>query len=308
VKNVAKLALFLSFSFVGILGCTVLLSLLEEWTGLALFFPPDTDIVEVFPGKITAYLAASLPAAFYLSILLGLSYGVRRRMFYPAALAVVLIFVLGLSCGGFLGLEYLNRTEFSLAVKPPPPKLAKPGLILNAGSPLIGNQMVFLEDPYKPGGARVVFSYNKALSYQEEGAPPSRVRLPFFAEKRGIFHSISRDFERSSQIFSGRFETGPVSYCIYAGSLGAFLISLGCMVNISFWSLANLFFGALAFRGVLALESFLNQDDIHRHLASFAGKVVSEPLINPAIFCFLTLLIFLYSGLIYLSRGKVGDG
>ena len=305
MKNVAKLALFLSFSFVGILVCTALLSLLKDWAGSALLFPPDTG---VFTGKITEYLASSLPAAFYVSILLGLNYATRRRMCYPAAFAVILIFVVALSCGGFLGVENLKRIGFSVAVKPPPRELAKPGLILSAGGPLSGNQVVFLENPYKPGGARAALSYNKTLSYQEGGAPITQVRLPFFAEKQGILTTISRDFERSSQVFSGRFQYGLAPFCIYAGSLAAFLISLGCLVNISFWSLANLFFGTLAFRGVLALESFLNQDSIRQLLDSFAGRVVGEPLINPMIFCLMTMLILLYSGLIYLSRGKVGDG
>jgi hypothetical protein len=86
------------------------------------------------------------------------------------------------------------------------------------------------------------------------------------------------------------------------------LLSLGCLVNISFWSSANLFFGALAFRGVLALENFLNQGNIREILASFAGRIINPSLINPVIFGSFSVLILLYSGLVYLAHGRMGDG
>ena len=305
MKNVAKLALFLSVSFILILICGVFLSLLEDWTNSALVFPPNSDAFGVFTGKLTNYLSSSLPAAFYLSILLGLNYAARRRIFYPAAFAVILVFGVALGFGGFFGLENLNRIGFSVEIKKPDMTPAKPGFILNTGG---ASQMVFLGDPYKSGSARAVLSFNKSLSFQDDNTPLAGVRLPFAIENRGFLNSISRDLKNSTRVFSGRFQNGLISYCIYTGTLAAFLISLSCLVNISFWPLANLFFGILAFRGVLALESFLGQESIHAILVSFAGKIVGEPFINPVIFCIMTILILLYSGLIYLSRGRGNDG
>jgi len=249
---------------------------------------------------LTAYLRSSIPVAFYLTILLGLNYAVIRRILYPAAFAVILLVIIALSGAAYLSLETLNRTGFTITLKGPPAELAKPGFI--------GNQRVFLENPYNPDAAMVIVSPGQSLQYQSQGSSLTQTRLPFFAEQGRFFSTIDRDISHSSRVFSAWFNSGLVSYGVYAGSLAAFLLSLACLVNISFWSLANLFFGALAFRGVLALENFLNQPHIHQILASFAGNFFNERLISPLIFCTLSILILLYSGLVYLARGRISDG
>jgi hypothetical protein len=313
VKNFAKLVLFFSFSFIGILAFASALALLEEWAGQAALFPPPADPSGSgsFTGNLVLYLTSALPAAFYLSILLGQSYAARWRMAYPAVFCVMLVFSLVLSGGAFFGLESLKRMGgLSLTLKPPPADLAKPGFMLNPGSRVSGIETVFLTDPYEPWGPRVFQSFSGAehsLGYQSRGIPFGQVRLPFMEEKSGLFDSIDRDLERSGGVFSAWFAEGFLAYGIYAGALGALLLSLGCLVNISFWSLANLFFAALAFRGALALENLLNQPNIHRLLASFAGGIVPESLINPLLFCALGALILLYSGLVYLARGRIAD-
>jgi len=305
VKNIASLVLFLIFTFIGILILATLLALLQDWTSSALLFPPDTVISGVFNGKIASYLASSLPAAFYLSVLLGLNYAVRRRIAYPVSFMLIWVFILILSGAAFMGLESLKRMDFSVSIKKPSRELAKPGLLLSKGT-LNNNQWIFLGDPYRQDSARVVLS--QSLEYQGQDAAPAPMPLPFFAKQNGIFDSIDRDFGHSSGIFSASFEDGLLFYGLYTGSLAAFLLSLGCLVNISFWSLANLFFGALAFRGALALENFLNQPHIHQLLSSFAGKVLNDSFINPVIFFTLSMMILLYSCLIYLSRGKISNG
>jgi len=129
--------------------------------------------------------------------------------------------------------------------------------------------------------------------------------LPFTEEKNRILAGIGADFTQSCRVFTLRYKAGFLSFWLYTGSLAVFLLSLGCLVNISFWSLANLFFAALAFRGALALEAFLNQPDIYGLMSSFAGNIIPPPLINPLIFFTAGVLILLYSGLVYLARGKV---
>ena len=310
VKNAAKLVLFLSVTFLGLLVISGFLSLLQNWTNEALLFPPEYSAEfqqEQNSGKIVVYMESSIPVAFYISILLALNYAARRKIAYPAAFGLILVFVLALSGAAFFGLESLGKMGFSLPIKKPPVELAKPGFLLNQGT-LSGYETAFLEAPQKPDGAVVLMSEGQPFNYQGQGFPVSRTRLPFFAEKRGVFTGINRDIEHSSQVFTDWFRNGFWSYGVYTGALAAFLLSLGCLVNISFWSLANLFFGALAFRGVFALKNFLNQGNIHSLLSSFAGKVIHPSLINPLIFFFLTILILLYSGLVYLARGRIGDG
>jgi hypothetical protein len=241
---------------------------------------------------------------------LGLNYAARRRIAYPVTFVIILVFILTLSGAAFFGLESLDKIGFDIKTAKTPTELVKPGYILNQGT-LSGYQTVFLNNPYKPDAATVIVSQGQALNYQRRGAHSAgaeylaQTRLPFFTEKRGIFSTINRDFEHSAQVFQTWFNNNLWSYGVYAGSLAVFLISLGCIVNISFWSLANLFFGALAFRGVLALENFLNQGNIRELLSSFAGKIIHPSLINPIIFFFLSILILLYSGLVYLSRGRI---
>jgi hypothetical protein len=307
VKNFAKLVLFFCLSFTGILVLAGILGLLQEWVGLAVLFPPNR---EAFSVSAAAKVGAALPAAFYLSILLSLSYATRRRMVYPLVCAVILVLSFALSAAGFFGLDILNQMGgLRIRAKAAPPELAKPGLMLGSSPGTV--QTVFLEDPYKPDGARVLLSRGQsgALYYQRQAnSPVSQVQLPFAGPQSRFFRGIDADFARSFRVFSAWFKEGPLTYGIYAGSLALFLLSLGCLVNISFWSLANLFFGALVFRGALALEAFLNLPDIHELLSAFAGNFIPESLINPLIFCSLGALILLYSALVYLARGRRADG
>jgi hypothetical protein len=312
VKNFAKLVLFFSLSFAGILFFASLIRLLQEWTSSVVFFPPSGTAF-FFSGNVVRCIGDSLPAAFYISILLGLNYAARRQMAYPAVFVVILVFVLVLSAGVFLGLDSIEEMGGgTVNLEKPPENLAQPGLILVQSNSLGGStQTVFLEDPYKQGGARAVSVRGQSLYYLSNGSPVTQVRLSFTGDLPPFFGSIDADLKRSSSVFAAWFTAGFLPYAVYAGSLAVFLLSLGCLINISFWSLANLFFGALAFRGALLLESFLNQGNIRRLLASFAGKVINESLvdlINPVIFAALGVLILLYSGLVYLARGRISNG
>jgi hypothetical protein len=297
VKNFAKLVLFFCFSFIGILLAASLLSLLQAQAGLAVLFPSVSS-----QGLL--HLGSSISAAFYLTILLGLGYASRRRMLYPAVFVIMLVLALVLGSAAILGLENFSQQGDLTVDASPHADLVQPGFILNQG----GTQFVFLESPLKNGSSRAVSSAGQALYYQGQGSMSAQTPLPFTEEKNGLLDGIARDFSQSFRTFSARYKAGFLSYWLYTGSLAVFLLSLGCLVNISFWSLANLFFAALAFRGALALESFLNQPDIHSLLGSFAGRIIPESLINPLIFFIAGTLILLYSGLIYLARGRVSNG
>jgi len=302
VKNYAKLVLFFCFSFICILLTASSIALLQEQTGLAVLFPPVSGSSK---GNLLIHLGNSIPAAFYMAILLGLSYASRRRMIYPAVFTIMLILALALVSAAILGLESLSQLGDFTVEASPPANMVQPGLILNRGS---GTILIYLEDPLKNDSARVVSTAEQALYYQRQGPLSAQMPLPFTEEKSSLLDSISRDFTRCFHIFAARYKAGFSSFWIYTGSLAVFLLSLGCLVNISFWSLANLFFGALAFRGALALEVFLNQPDIYGLLESFAGNIIPPPLINPLIFFTAGVLILLYSGLVYLARGRVSNG
>jgi len=308
VKNFAKQVLFFLASFVGVLLVSALVALLQERTSLAVLFPPAGG--NSGPAiSILTHLTNSLPVAFYASMLLGLSYASRRRLSYPVVFVILLVFSLVLGSAAFTGLENLGRMGgFTVNAKKTPDTLAQPGLILNLGAPYNEIQTVFLEQPLKDGGARAVSAEGRAMYYQRHGPALAQAPLPFVEEKSSLFAGIDRDFAQSAQVFSARYKAGFASYWIYTGSLAIFLLSLGCLINISFWHLANLFFAALVFRGALALEAFLSQPTINGLLVSFAGNVIPGNLINPVIFCALSALILLYSGLLYLAKGRPSSG
>jgi hypothetical protein len=197
-----------------------------------------------------------------------------------------------------------QQGDFSVNVSFPA-DMVQPGLILSQAS---GTRLVYLEHPLKTGGARAVSPAGQTLYYQGQGSSSTQMPLPFTEEKNGILDGIGRDFSQSFSAFSARYNAGFRSYWLYTGSLAMFLLSLGCLVNISFWSLANLFFAALAFRGALALEAFLNQPDIHALMGFFAGNIIPGQLITPLIFFTAGVLILLYYGLVYLARGRVSNG
>jgi hypothetical protein len=77
---------------------------------------------------------------------------------------------------------------------------------------------------------------------------------------------------------------------------------------LSAWPLANLFLGGLAFRGVLALETFLNTPEIQDIIASFLKNIFPVSLIAPLVFLGIGILVCLYSFLVHLSKKQVDYG
>ncbi|MDR0403558.1 MAG: hypothetical protein LBH35_08240 [Treponema sp.] len=295
MKNLAKLILSFTFSFVGVLVLAGLAALLRAWADTAVLFPPAD-----FPS-LAAVLAPALPAAFYCSLLFAISYSSRRRIPYAVSLIALLALSLGFAMAASTGLSRLEK------LSPPRPKFpavsVQPGLVLTVtpGDPPARAVLTGTG----PESARILSLPGQALFFEPASASYTarRIRLPF-REERNAAPGISADFAGSARVFRAWFDAGPAPFAVYAGSLGLFLVSLGCLVNISFWPLANLFFGALAFRGALALERFLNAGETHRLLSSFAGNLIPESLVNPIIFGVLGILILLYSGLVYLARGR----
>jgi hypothetical protein len=305
VKNLAKLVLFFVLCFILILFLAGMIGLLRDWAERAALFPVPPEIMEDIAG--TARTA--LPAALYITILLALNYTVHHKIFYPAAFLIMLILSLGLSAAASIGFTRLEMVKAPLIMEIK--SESSPGLILTispAGDRVpqgagAVTQAVLLEASGR--GPRVVSIPGQPLYYQESLPYEARpVRLPFWNERHPVLQGIAADLDKSSLFLRAWFDAGLLPFAIYAGSLSMLLISLGCLVNISFWSLANLFFGALAFRGILALEALLNSREIQGLLSAFAGNFIPESLINPVLFCTLGLLILTYSGLVYLARGR----
>jgi hypothetical protein len=128
--------------------------------------------------------------------------------------------------------------------------------------------------------------------------------IPFRRETASFSAGILADISLSARQFDRRLQDGLIPFAVYTASLVFLLVSLRFILDFSRWPLANLFLGALGFRGILALEAFVNTGEVQGFIASLAGDDVPRPLISPGIFCGLGLLIMLYTVLVYFARGR----
>ena len=299
MKNLAKLTLFFSLSFAVLFLAAILLWLLSSWIDIARFIPLGAR-----PGEdVTEAVWKAFPAALYLSVLLILSYTARRKM--PIPLSIISILILGcvFSLGVSLGIRRAGALKPALG---PVSSLAgEPGLILSRGD----NAMILLRGSRDVRGPRVVSIPGRPLIYQDVPMGPNNtiLNLPALAfgdDTPWFISSVGIDFSLSAGELKGRLEEGFYSFAVYAFSLILLLASLRFILELSQWPLANLFLGALVFRGILALETFLNFREINALIDSFLGGRLVPMLITPAVFSAMAVLIIFYTLLARIARPR----
>jgi hypothetical protein len=313
VKNLARLALFLSLCFAALFISAAGLryvSLRIEWARVIPASP------EAMLPEFIAAARWALPFSVYFSILFGLSYsgrflvrspltkrhGRKHLSFAPVVVLTIIILVLGISFAVSLGLSRLGTMPPARETRTP---LGGPGLILTGANTAI----VLLDTPANSRGPRVAAIPGRPLIYQEQpvgfdnriiSLPP----VPFRDESPWFLKSIAIDFSLTGTQFESRLEQGVIPFFIYAGALIFMLASLGFILSLSNWPLANLFLGALAFRGILAAETFLNSQEIQELFATFLGNRLPLSWTVPLIFCFFGVLVYLYTILVYLAKRR----
>jgi hypothetical protein len=301
IKNLARLVLFFSACFiVGFLSFEGI-QFLHLRIDAVRFLPVQEEYL--FPELISAAQQA-LPMALYLALLLSLSYTARRNI--PISLSVIslTLLALGLTLGVSQGILQLKDIPASFSGRQPVP-LGGPGLIFSQGD----TDIILLEDPSNIRGSRVVSLEGRPLAYQEVPLGPNNTILglppvPFRDETTDLIKGIVIDFSLTARQFEERLKGGLIPFLIYSFSLIILLASLRFVMELSRWPLANLFLGAVVFRGILALETFLNTREIQDFFASFLGASWDASLITPLIFCALSLLILLYTVLNYAAKGR----
>jgi hypothetical protein len=277
---------------------------LHLWIDAARLIPGGT--VEIFASIISAGQWA-LPVAVYVSILLTLSYSARRAFSVP--LSVLCIFVLSCSfaAGVSLGLFYAN----SAVVLPgtgAPPALGKPGLILTLGETAV----VLLDEPSNPTGSRVIAIPGQPLIYQKTPVGPANAGftlppLPFRVGGPYFMTSLFIDFSLAAGQFRDRLREGLIPFSMYLGALCLLLSSLRIVMELTAWPLANLFLGALAFRGILAAGTFLDSGEIQQFIMGFLKTDIPRTTITPIVFCGLAVLVLLYTAAVTLAKGRRGS-
>ncbi|MDR1238690.1 MAG: hypothetical protein LBK27_01120 [Treponema sp.] len=314
MKNLARLTIFFTLAFV----------LLFLSAGALRFLHIRIDGVRLLPFQPRLLLSDglsaacwALPLAVYASLLAGLSYAarlnagllgrIRRPLTAPPAMMCLFALTLALSGGFSLGMARLaDMAPAQDTLRP----LGGAGLLLTQGDASI----VLLHEPGESRGPRVAAFPGRPLLYQEQPVGPNNTvpglpPVPFRAQSPWFLQSISIDFFLTGRQFESRLQEGLSSFFIYTGALAFLLVSLGFIQKASNWPLANLFLGCLAFRGVLAAETFLNSLEIQDLLASFLGDRLLLPSswTVPLILCLFGILVNLYSFLVFLMKRQTNE-
>jgi hypothetical protein len=304
VKNFARLVIFFSLSFAALFLLTTIVRYLQIRIDTVRRFPPGPDrpLEDLFFA-----IRWALPATIYTSLLFGLSYSVKQRIFAPLSVFCLVALTTALSFAAFTASDRLASLPGLPGMVSPAKSLGAPGLILRQGD----NAMVLLGRSGETRGPRVVSIPGSPLNFQRSPGSGNSVlnlpSVPFRTDTAWFLQSLIIDFSLAGRQIADRFAEGPLFFLIYAAALIFLLASLRFILGIGNWPLANLFLGALVFRGILALEIFLNSPEIHGFLAGFIGDTIPPSLISPLVFCFLGFLVCLYSGLSFLAVRKSDD-
>jgi len=259
---------------------------------------PETSLTLLIAA---AHWALSLTT--YTTILMSLSYGARRQYFAPMVVISVtvlsLVFHYGISTALY---QWKNVPSAVSGVK----QAGESGLILSNNLERNETAVILLKGPSEPLGPRVTAIPDHPLQFIEStpnvnlDLPP----IPFGDDTPWFLKSVSIDLKLSEAQIHRRFIEGQHTYFLYAGALIFLLSSLGFAIKFSVWPLADLFLGALAFRGILAIETFLNTPEMQEIISSFLGNQIPVSMAVPAVFLAFGLLINVYAILVYIIRRR----
>jgi len=261
---------------------------------------PETSLTLLITA---AHWALSLSV--YSSIVISLNYSVRRKYFALMSL----VFVMGLSflfCFGIsTALEQWKSVPPSKTASVP---LGGKGVILSNSLNRNETAIVLLKGTVEPFGPRVVSIPDKPLAYQRTGSEKVDLpSIPFGDDTPWFLKDIDIDIRLNAEMFQRKFLEGLYPYLLYVGSLIYLLCSLGYVIKFSVWSLANLFMTTLAFRGILALNTFFNTQEMQLIAADFIQNKIPAANTLPYIFIGFGTLVNVFSFLVFAARRRVDD-
>ena len=304
MKNFARLILFFTLVFIIILAattCLKYLSLRVEW---AKNLPPkpETALTLIIDSARWA-----LTLTMFSVILLTLNYIVRRKIFPFTAIISVII----LSVSFCYGITYtLNKMTSVPPAQTAGVQMGEKGLILSNSLNRNVTAIVLLEGTANPHGPRVTAIPGQPLAFYESaagtdlGLPP----IPFGDDTPWFLKSLDIDIRMNAEMYQQKFNEGLSSWLIYVGAFIFILCSLGFLIKFSAWPLANLFLAAIAFRGILALGTFLNTGEIQNVISSFLNNIMLAGLALPLSFVGFGILVYIYSILSFAAKRRKNDG
>ncbi|GBU26684.1 hypothetical protein R84B8_00194 [Treponema sp. R8-4-B8] len=303
MRKLAKLTIFFSLVFIIIFTVVTgirFLSLRVDW---AKNLPPKPET------SLTLLITAAhwaLTVALFLSIVIALNYSIRKSFFALMSLICVMLLSFLFSFGISTALDQWRSV--------PPAKssgiaLGGKGLILSNTLNKNETAVILLNGASDPLGPRVVAIPNQPLAFQRSASadfdlPP----VPFGDDAPWFLKDIEIDIRLNAEMFQRKFSQGFLPYLIYVGSLIYLLCSLGYVLKFSAWPLANLFLSILAFRGILALNTFFNSQEMQMITASFLDNRIPVVYALPFVFLGFGTLVNLYSLLAFAAKRRVDDG
>jgi hypothetical protein len=309
MKSLARLMLFFTLCFIIFFTLAGALKYLQLSVDAARTIPSGPLVT--LPEFIAAFYEV-FPLILYGAVLLTLSYTVRRSI--PLSISILGLFVLtcaatlGISLG-FLHLTKAHSIPAALFSSKNPSlgrkTLGSPGLILSQGDTV----MVVLGDPGQAGSTRVVSIPERPLIYQEIPSGPNNTILalpsaPFRNEESYLMDGLFIDAKLSAAEFEIRLRENRLSFWAYGAALILLLVSLRFVLELSSWPLANLFLGAVVFRGILAFEIFIDSRIVQDFILTFFDNRIERFIVSPLIFSGLGIITLLYTLLAHLAGDK----
>jgi hypothetical protein len=301
--KLVRLAVHFILCFIGLFLVSAgirFLAIRLEWTRLLTLQP------EALQNELVAAFQWALSFSLYFSIILGLCFINRDRIFALPAIVCIIVLAVGLTYSVSLGLGSMGGM---IIEKIPGKPIGGPGLILSNPTRPNGTAIVLLEGPSAPGGGRVVAIPDRPMVFQEnfpgKDIPVSILSMtPFGEESPWVFRSLAIDLKISADNLKQHYNEGLIPFLIYTGALAVLLSSFLFIMNFSAWPLANFFLCCLAFRGVLYMENLLNSPDMQIFFDSLLKNFLPISAVIPMLFCVVGLLAYLYTFLIYLAKRK----
>ncbi|MDR0598174.1 MAG: hypothetical protein LBG14_06680 [Treponema sp.] len=299
MSNIARLALFFSVFFIISFALAGVFEYIRLAVDAAAAIPaaPPAQL-----GQFSGELRKIVPLILYCAILMGLSYSARRGIALPAAILSIFILAGGAALGLSLGLRNLGAGSVDAPLRSggETKTLGGPGLILSRWDVTVA----LLGDPGKGEGSRVISIPGRPLIYQETPSGPDNAVVLFRDGDSPLIRGLLVDSALVAEQFETRLNRGLLPFALYGGAIILLLSSLRFVLDLSSWPLANLFCGALAFRGILAFQTFLDSRDVQAFIIAFFDRRIDGAIISPVIFTGLALLILLYTFLASLAKSE----
>jgi hypothetical protein len=302
VRKIAKLIFYFTLAFVIIFTAGTFLKLLDLRVDWVKSLPPRPETA------LTLFISAAhwaLSLALFSSVLLTFNYVVRRKIFPLFSI----IIVIGLSLVFCFGISFtLNRLQSVPSEQKEGIQMGQEGLILSTAMNRNVTTIILLEGTANPLGPRVTAIPGQPLIFhQSTRADFELPPIPFTDETPWFLRNLSIDIRQNSNILQELFAENIFLYLIYIGSLLFLLCILGYAIKFSAWPLANLFLAALAFRGILAITTFINSPEIQQVIGSFLGNLIPARLALPVLFVSFGILVYLYLLLTSLIKRRIDD-